>query len=445
MQVRHKPRFRVHGLYLVAAACLLTAATAFAANDAFEAGVAASKRGDFQQAVEHFQAARDQGRDSPALYHNLGVAYYKLGRHDEARRAFRQAAESPKMRAISYYNLGLVAQKAGDEEGAQEWFREAHEAARTPKLRRLAAAQLDLTDRVVPPYRLYLEGFAGYDSNPRLADEEAIQRSDESDALFGALAAGRYLLSGDWDRGATLIGSAYADFHPDLDAEDIGSLTGGFGFHHSPGDWRHEYELVANQLWLGDDKLQTSGRAGLRSLRRLGSDLTAELRLRSEYIDGDDGNDFGYLTGWRHQARARLLGRDGPWRWKGYYEFEHNDRDDLRVTLNGTENFFSVSPARHEIGGSIERLLAGDLTGELGAAFRRSEYRDDEIREDVERGEREDDRIEVKVGLSRPLWDGWTGYLETTYWDNSSDCDNDECDRFEYDRVEALVSVGRSF
>lgn len=444
MLARNNLRFRPTRLVIFMLGCVL-ATTATATNPSFEAGVTASQRGDYQQAVEHFKNARDEGVDTPALHHNLGVAYYKLGRYDSARRAFKRAAESPKMRAMSFYNLGLVAQKEGDDASARDWFEKAHEAARTRKLRRLAAVQLGLTDRIVPPYKAYLEGFAGYDSNPRLAGEEPFDPTDESeegDAVFGALAVGERLLGGDWDRGATVIGVGYADFHPDLDEQDIGAFAGGFRLHHSPGQWRHRYELLVNRIRLGGDTLQTGIRAGLRSQRRLSRHLVAELRLRGENIDGDDG--FDYLSGMRYEARTRLIGRHGRGGWKLYYEFEHNDRDDLKFIDDTGEQFFSVSPTRHEIGGSLRRPLAGDFSGELGVAFRRSDYRDPEVRNGVEREERKDDRLEVKLGVSHPLG-RWTGRIETIYWDNSSECGGNACDEFEYDRVEARVSIGRSF
>lgn len=445
MRVLHDgPRLRFRSARLCCAFMigwtLTTAATA--ADSSFDAGVAASKRGDYQQAVEHFRNARDEGVDTPALHHNLGVAYYKLGRYESARQAFERAAQSPKMRAMSFYNLGLVAQKEGDDASARNWFRKAHESARTRKLRRLAGKQLGLTDRAVPSYKAYLEGFAGHDSNPRLADEEAIQQDGESDAVFGVLAVGEHLLGGDWDRGVSVIGIGYADFHPDLDDQDIGAFAGGFRLHHSPGHWRHRYELTVNRIRLGGDTLQTGIRAGLRSQRRLSRHLFAELRLRGEDIDGD--GRFDYLSGNRYEARARLIGRHGPRDWKVYYEFERNDRDDLEFTGENGLQFFSVSPVRHEIGGSVEYPLAGDFSGELGAAFRRSDYRDSEVRDGIEQEKREDDRIEVKLGVSHPLG-RWTGRFEATYWDNRSECGNGACERFEYDRLEARVSIGRSF
>lgn len=443
MQTDNGIRFRSARLVIFVLGCVL-ATTVAAANSSFEAGVTASQQGDYQQAVEHFNNARDEGLDTPALYHNLGVAYYKLGRYDSARRAFKRAAESPKMRAMSFYNLGLVAQKEGDDASARNWFEKAHEAARTRKLRALAAKQLGLTDRAVPSYKAYLEGFAGHDSNPRLADENIDRQGDEGDAVFGALAVGERLLGGDWDRGATVIGVGYVDFHPDIDEQDIGAFAGGFRLHHSPGQWRHRYELLVNRIRLGGDTLQTGIRAGLRSQRRLSRHLVAELRLRGEDIDGDDG--FDELDGTRFEARTRLIGRDGRRGWKLYYEFEHNDRDDLAFidNDNGLPQFFSVSPVRHEIGGSVRRPLAGDFSGEAEVAFRRSEYDDPEVRDGVERGEREDDRLKVGLGISHPLG-RWTGRLETIYWDNSSDCEGNTCDEFEYDRLEARVSIGRSF
>lgn len=450
MPCHQGPRSRVRALRatLFAALALLPCAAALAAGSDFDAGVAAARSGQYAEAVRHFERAREQGLDTPALHHNLGVAYYRLGRLEEARRSFRRAARSPGMRALSHYNLGLVAQKAGDDAAARFWFRKAHQGAETARLRRLAAKQLGLADPATRRYRAYLEGFAGYDSNPALADEDAEvvgDRDAEGDAIFGALATGEAVLWGDWSSGLSVKGSGYADFHPDLDEEDLGSLAGGLGVHHSPGRWRHELEVLAGQLWLGREAFQTSAGAQLRSLRQLGRLGAGELRLRSEYADGDDGNGFGYVTGWSHAARVRLLGRHAGWRWRIHYELEYEDRDDLRIDGTAGVDFFSVSPLRNEVGASLERALFGSLSGAVGAAYRRSDYRDEEIRSGVEQGRRSDDRFEVRAGLAHPLGAGWTARLESSYWHNRSHCDADACERFDYERVDALLSIGRSF
>lgn len=424
--------------------CALTTAALAAVDTSFDAGVEASRQGDFEQALAHFPEARRQGLDTPALFHNLGVAYYRLGRYPPAREAFLRAAETPRMRGLAYYNLGLIARAEGDETAAQDWFRKARRDARTRKLRYLAAAQLGEREDAAPRYTLYLESFAGYDSNPRLAEEDAAElseRDEEGDTVLGALAVGRHLLLGDWHQGLTVIGTGYADLHNDLDDQDIASASAGLGVHHTRGDWRHEYDLVANQLWLGGDTLERSLRAGVASRLRVSRHLEWELRLRAFYINGEHDNGYDYLDGWRYEMRARLRGHHGPWHWKTHYEFNHNDRDDLRTA----SSFFSMSPMRHEIGCSLERELIGEYSGEIQLGFRHSNYDGTEIRADEKRGNRSDNRLEFGLGLSRPLGNGWTARLEATHWDNASDCDGNACDRFDYDRTQTLVSVARPF
>ncbi len=62
------------GLTQVALRAETTPRTAMqAANEAYQAG-------DFQAAIEQYQALLDQGYYSPALYHNLGNAWYQLDR-----------------------------------------------------------------------------------------------------------------------------------------------------------------------------------------------------------------------------------------------------------------------------------------------------------------------------------------------------------------------------
>lgn len=413
------------------------------AEQAFPQGIDAAEQGDYEQAVYYFRSARDQGMDTPALHHNLGVAYYQLGRYEDARRSFKRAAETNDMRALAHYNLGLVAEAAGDDEGARTWYRKAYEEASTAKLRRLAANKLELKPEPVKPYTLYAEAFGGYDSNPRLTDDEAQTANPEDregDAIFGAWAVGRYLLSGNWSNGFALYGRAYTSHYPDLGREDLDSVTAGGALYNRVGEWQHRYQLTGNHLRLGGDTLTDSVRTSIQARRGLTDELDLDLRLRAEYISGDEGSGFDYLTGWRADTRAHLAGSVGALEWQAGYEFEYNDRDDLSVG----DRFFSVSPLRHEVGIDLEYPLIGRLRGMLDAEYRLSRYPDAEVRNEVRNGarrdEREDDRLSAGAGLSHPLGTAGTGYLEVNYRDNNSNFD-----RFDYQRTKVLLSIGRAF
>lgn len=430
-------------MHLLALALFVTAYPSASHADspqaAFAAGVAASKQGDYEQAVRAFRRARDQGLATPALHHNLGVAYYKLGRYELARAAFKRAAVNAGLRALSHYNLGLVAQAAGDGAAAAAWFRKAYEQAGTAQLRRLAAAQLGIAPPAVVPYTFYAEAFSGYDSNPRLAADDPLVDvigDREGDAVYGALAAGRYLVSGDWSNGFALYGDAYIGHYADLAGEDIESLSAGGDLYRGAGGWQQRYRLVANHLRLGGEALANSIRASLRGRRPLGGDLALTLRLRAEYVDGDDGSGFDYLSGWEADTRVRLSGVTGALRWWVHYEFAYNDREDLSFD----DDFFSVSPRRHELGVEFERPLIGRLRGMLDIAYSLRRYPDPEVRDAVEVDEREDHRLSAGLGLSHPIGTNWTGRIEVEYRRNASNFD-----AFDFERTVLLLSLARFF
>lgn len=408
-----------------------------AAERALEAGIEAAERGDNEEALRHYHRARRAGLDSAALHHNMGSAYYRLGRHDEARAAFLRAAAYPRMAPRSYYNLGRVAETVGDEAEALHWFRRARDAAAGDGLARKAADRLGIEYRPDKPYALYGEVFGGYDSNPRLASvDDLAERDREDDLLAGALLTGRRLLGGDWRNGTMLVATAYADSHLDLDGQDLTLFDGGVGLNRRLGAWQTGYRANAYRLWLGGEGLLRGARGELRANRGLPGRYALRLRLRGESLSGDDG--FDYLTGTRAELRTRLSGNHGIWRWRATHTHERNDRDDLTVAADG--DFFSVSPLRHELALDLERYLFGPYTGELGIAWRDSRYPDNEERGGTVEVQREDQRLELTLGLSRPLPGLATLRVEMRHRDNDSNFRE-----FDYERTYVTLSLGKSF
>lgn len=91
------------GLLLVtaalAAACSSSAGVS--AKQEIRLGVAAAKRGYWQEAAFRFERARRQRPDDAQLLNNLAVAQEALGRYDEALETYKAALEhAPANRAI---------------------------------------------------------------------------------------------------------------------------------------------------------------------------------------------------------------------------------------------------------------------------------------------------------------------------------------------------------
>ncbi len=104
------PAFVVAGLWLVA-----PAVGDSDPRDAIRAGVAAYERGDYQTALDRFDAAAEGGELVgplvPELLHNRAAALYRLGRIADAREAWVQSLSqgTPAFEARSRYNLGNCA------------------------------------------------------------------------------------------------------------------------------------------------------------------------------------------------------------------------------------------------------------------------------------------------------------------------------------------------
>ena len=144
---------------LVGAALLAAIATASASASFAESGDQASvyyadaaiafRKGDYQSAIELYQAADRAGFNDLALQYNLGVSYYKLNRFADAEAAFATASTADKLAPLSYYNLGLVALKVDDKRDAHGWFQQVIRNPETSaKLRDLAEQAVDTLPKV---------------------------------------------------------------------------------------------------------------------------------------------------------------------------------------------------------------------------------------------------------------------------------------------------------
>ena len=81
------------GVWLVFVACLAFAGNASANADDWAAGQAAFGAGNYADALAHFENARDEGLDGPAVHYNLAVCHFKLEQFERERFFFIQLVE----------------------------------------------------------------------------------------------------------------------------------------------------------------------------------------------------------------------------------------------------------------------------------------------------------------------------------------------------------------
>jgi TonB family protein len=92
-------------------------------SPAYQKGMDAHGKGDYEKAAEHFKkAAADKPKDFWAFYY-FGLCLLKLKRFDEAVTAYQQAAALRPTAAAVYYQLGKTYLGMGDREAAEKALR----------------------------------------------------------------------------------------------------------------------------------------------------------------------------------------------------------------------------------------------------------------------------------------------------------------------------------
>lgn len=248
--------------YLVAGLCLwipnAMGAGESASERSFEAGVALTREGRYEDALAQFLAAERSGDRSARLYFNLGVVHYRLRRYDDARAAFARAGQDPETADLAQYNSGLVALADDDNEEAARWFRHVANRAQDPGLRALARRALgraggetSLPDAMVAQGSVSV--LRGWDSNVvvpvgAITDLASSRRDEFTEARLawaGAL--------GDAVPGLGYRIAGLAVEYDDIQAGDVAALEAGI-------DWRGPVLIDASLglLTVGDNRYQNS-------------------------------------------------------------------------------------------------------------------------------------------------------------------------------------------
>jgi len=90
-------------------------------------GEAAYRKGDFDEAVKHYQNAEVEDPGNPAIQYDLASAYYKLGKYEEAAKLFDalRSSKDKEISASARYNLGNSAFRENKLEEAIKDYEEA--------------------------------------------------------------------------------------------------------------------------------------------------------------------------------------------------------------------------------------------------------------------------------------------------------------------------------
>jgi len=224
----------------------------------FDAGVALTREGRYEEALAQFLAAEKAGDRSARLYFNLGVVNYRLQRYEAARDAFARAGEDSETADLAQYNRGLVALADGDNEEAARWFGRVADQAREPSLRALARRALGrATGKTSPADAAVAQGslsvLRGWDSNVvvpvgSISDLPSARRDQFTEARLAWAGALGDAVPG---LGYRLAGLAIE--YDDIQPGDVAALEAGI-------DWRGPILIDAGLgvLAVGDNGYQSS-------------------------------------------------------------------------------------------------------------------------------------------------------------------------------------------
>lgn len=395
----------------------------------FDEGMRAFQAGDYVTAQAQFEALREAGLRSVSLDYNLGVSYYKLQQYTAAERAFKRVSEHKPMRAVGYYNIARVYTQLGATDTAQYWYQLAYENNDTEisKLARIQLDEISATPR--EPWWVSFGASMGFDDN--LIDQSTGISITES-STFNELQYGlRGLLSGTEEYGVSLEINAYIVNYSDIDLYDYKLVQTSIKGLEKRGDWSIGAGIFIDQGHLGDTAYTQNSGLELIGRKRLGNQEKLDLRYRVSNINALD-QLYEHLDGSQHQLEVVTRFPLRQVKWKLFYRFELNDRNDFK----SGPVFTSYSPMRHEFQLSAIKSLSDNWKAGIEYGYRLSRYDDENKLSPGVHVLRDDTMYQLSMNAIKSIDEHWDLVLEYQYTNNSSNIDI-----FDYDRNRYQLSL----
>lgn len=432
----------VHLLNLCCA-CTLFAAEHTGGASETQLGTDAFKAGDFRRALDHFEAARGQGSDTPDLLYNLAVTHYRLGQYDNAGRLFHELLViGPEWNEIAAYNLGLVAMQQDDRDQAERWFRSVRRTGRNEKLVYLAGeglARLGVYPEPAgdPPPRKWfglLNLGGGYDDNAVAFPEQLLTSTSQgADTFLEMLAYGQMYLDGTAEDGLRLHGFAFLKQYNDLGFIDVSTFNAAVVRDTTHYGWELEYGAGLGHTRVNGDTLTNQIQGRFQIGRTIEAHEYTGTYSPSYYLAGDT---YSHLKGWRHRYDLRWRYRSEQYRWTVRYRLELNDR----VDLARDDTFLSYSPLRNALLLEADWYRSPEMTFTAGVEYEHSGYGARNIQQDLDGAIQEAVRQSDQVGFwlqGQYLFRrGWRVLAEYRYTNN-----DDVFDLYQYKRSEVKLSL----
>jgi hypothetical protein len=386
-------------------------ASAQSPSEAFAAGTHAFGEERFESALAHFETALALGVEGPAIHYNIGVCRYKLGRYAAAAEAFALIAdEYPEMRGLALYNLGLVASKQNEAATATDYFRDALASTDDETIRYLALQQLgggeDAPSRTPAARRSWfalLDVQLGYDDNVLLlSDEIPLPDGQSAESSFVELWGLVSTPLGSSDTaGFRFDGNFYMLRYPEASMFDQTVIYAGAPYAWAKEAWYGEVGPHVSMTTIDADVLDQRLGLGAMVSRQIVPGTSVGLRYVHEEVEKGDAI-YAFFAGARDFIELRVDRRGERGRLTLAYGHERNDREAA-----------TVSPRRDRLSLRYRYALNSHWRLDAQGTWRESLY--DELAVP-----RDEALVELGVGASRDLADGWqlTGALSIA--DNDS-------------------------
>jgi hypothetical protein len=389
------------------------------------AGTIAFGDGNYESALQHFEAELRAGLDGPAVHYNVAVCHFKLEQFEQSRNSFQSIANRyPEMRGLAEYNLGLIARRGNDSENAVGHFLKAYELSPNDRKLRILASnrlrELEPELRSASSWAGALGMRAGYDSNVALRDETGLPTASSSDSPFMDVFAS---IKGPYNgaSGFRFDGSLYIIRNFDADDFDQAELYGGAMYDWRPGEWRLQVGVHASAGALGGDSFDSKAGADFKALRYLNE--SSDFGISYKYDDIQEADSlFAGIAGSRQQIQGRYRWYSAERRFVLRYRQEENSRVDPQV-----------SPKRKSVSADYRFSPDKGWGYEAGLSYRTSRY--DKIAE-----QRDENLVAVNLALTRSIVGDWLMLIDYQFSNNDS---SDPV--FSYDRHVMTVGVMKVF
>ena len=413
------------GIIVLVAAALLAIATSAAADDRPDwlSGQRAFASGDYGAALKHFEAARDQGLQGPAVHYNIAVCLFSLGEFDRARDTFRYIADNfPSMRGLAEYNMGLTERRLGNNNAAQRHFIRAFKLSQGDEKIRALAVSLIKETKIEQASKWYgSASFSiGHDDNVALLDSTGLPAGVAGESPLADLFA---TVRGPIPGVARLLvdASFYAINYADASDFNQTEIRVGGLYTWRNDDWWVEGGVFFTRGTVGGSAFNREIGLHARAVRFLNENSSLEFHIRQDDISGRSSR-FAGIDGDRQRLDLRYR----------YYDDRNNVT--VRVGIESNDRLDEgVSPSRIRWQLDYRYNLNDAWQLEAGALFRSSDY------DDLVPG-RTEDLLSFKTGLAWSFRDAVQASLAWQY------SENDASDAaFSYERNQITLGLYRSF